>query len=121
MAKFLLPALMKAAQVWHCQVGFARELVPRSGLLGAVLLSFRYVLGSLRSAQSELPKRQAVSTGRCNTGLKFTCGSFNAQSFPRALIEAQRYFVEIDENSYVACHDYWRINGSGQKYPGKAL
>jgi hypothetical protein len=44
----------------------------------------------------------AVSTGRCNTGLKFTCGSFKAQSFPRALIEAQRYFVEIGENCYVA-------------------
>jgi hypothetical protein len=65
-------------------------------------LSFRDVLGSLRSAQSALPKRQAVSTGRCNTGLKFTCGSFNAQSFPRALIEAQRYVVEIGENNYVA-------------------
>jgi hypothetical protein len=57
---------------------------------------------SLRSAQSELPKRQVVSTDRCNTGLKFTCGSFKPQSFPRALIEAQRYFVEVGENGYLA-------------------
>jgi hypothetical protein len=33
--------------------------------------------------------------GRCNTGLKFTCGSFNAQSFSWALVEAQGYLVEI--------------------------
>ena len=33
--------------------------------------------------------------GRCNTGLEFTCRSFKAQSFSRALIEAQGYLVEI--------------------------
>ncbi len=96
--------------------------MPRSGFIGTNPVSLSATCWDLFvPAQSELPNRQAVSTGRCNTGLKFTCGSFNAQSFPRALIEAQRYFLEIDENSYVACHDYWRINGSGQKYPGKAL
>jgi hypothetical protein len=33
--------------------------------------------------------------GRCNTGLEFTCRSFKAQSFSRALIEAQGYLVEV--------------------------
>ena len=33
--------------------------------------------------------------GRCNTGLEFTGGSFKAQGFSRALIEAQGYLVEI--------------------------
>jgi hypothetical protein len=55
--------------------------------------------------------------------MKVTLG--NVRLLPKlgvqALIEAQRYSVEIDENSYVACHDYWRINGSGQKYLGRAL
>ena len=37
----------------------------------------------------------AVSTGRCNTGLEFTRRGFKAQSFSRALIQAQRYFVEF--------------------------
>ena len=37
----------------------------------------------------------AVSTGRCNTGLEFICRGFKAQSFSRALIQAQRYFVEF--------------------------
>ena len=37
----------------------------------------------------------AVSTGRCNTGLKFTRGSLKAQGFSRTLIEAQSYLVEI--------------------------
>jgi hypothetical protein len=32
---------------------------------------------------------------RCNTGLEFTCGSFKAQSFSWALIEAQGYLVEV--------------------------
>jgi hypothetical protein len=40
-------------------------------------------------------KNVAVSTGRCNADLKFTGWSFKAQSLPRALIEAQGYFVEI--------------------------
>lgn len=38
----------------------------------------------------------ALSTGRCNTGEQFTRGSFNAQDLPPALIQAQRYFVEIE-------------------------
>ncbi len=42
-----------------------------------------------------LLKRWAGSTGRCNTRLKFTCRSLKAQSFSRALIEAQSYLVEI--------------------------
>jgi len=33
--------------------------------------------------------------GRCNTGLEFTSGSFKAQSFSGALIEAQGYLVEV--------------------------
>ena len=33
--------------------------------------------------------------GRCNTGLKFTCRSFKAESFSWALVEAQGYLVEI--------------------------
>jgi hypothetical protein len=37
----------------------------------------------------------ALSMGRCNTGLQFTSWSFKAQSFPWALIELQRYFVEV--------------------------
>ena len=41
------------------------------------------------------PKSPAGSTGRCNTGLKFTRRSFKAQGFSRALIEAQSYLVEI--------------------------
>jgi hypothetical protein len=38
---------------------------------------------------------RVVSMGRCNTGLEFTCRSFKAQSFSRALIEAQGYLVEV--------------------------
>jgi hypothetical protein len=41
------------------------------------------------------PIRAAVSMGRCKTGLEFTCRSFKAQSFSRALIEAQGYLVEV--------------------------
>jgi hypothetical protein len=41
------------------------------------------------------PLPAAGSTGRCNTGLKFTRRSFKAQGLSRALIEAQSYFVEI--------------------------
>src|ERR1700760_3353443 len=37
----------------------------------------------------------ASSTGRCNTGLQFTRRRFKAQGLSRALIEAQRYLVEI--------------------------
>jgi eukaryotic-like serine/threonine-protein kinase len=39
--------------------------------------------------------QEAVSMGRCNTGLEFTCRSFKTQSFSRALIEAQGYLVEV--------------------------
>src|ERR1700678_4235679 len=38
----------------------------------------------------------AGSTGRCNTGLESTCGSFKVQRFSWALIEAQGYLVEVD-------------------------
>jgi hypothetical protein len=42
-----------------------------------------------------LLKSWAVSTGRRNTGLKFTRGSFKAQSFAWALIEAQGDFIQV--------------------------
>jgi hypothetical protein len=38
---------------------------------------------------------RAISTGGCNAGLKFTRGSFKAQSLAWALIEAQGYVVEV--------------------------
>jgi hypothetical protein len=61
---------------------------------GALLIQFpeNGVAGSLGSL---LPESRAVSTGRCNAGLEFTSCSFKAQSFPWALIELQRYFVEV--------------------------
>jgi hypothetical protein len=37
----------------------------------------------------------AVSTDRCNTCLEFTSWSFKVQSFARALIESQSYFIEV--------------------------
>ena len=40
-------------------------------------------------------KTPAVSTGLRTTGLKFTSWSFKAQSFSWALIELQRYLIEI--------------------------
>jgi hypothetical protein len=39
--------------------------------------------------------KTAVSTGRCNAGLKFTSWSIEAQSLPWTLIEAQGYLVEV--------------------------
>ena len=51
------------------------------------------VVGEARA--SEFPNGCAGSTGRCNTGLKFTRRSFKAQSFARALIESQGYLVEV--------------------------
>ena len=44
---------------------------------------------------TDLPESGAVSTGRCNTCVKFTSRSFKAQSLSRSLIEAQGYLVEI--------------------------
>jgi hypothetical protein len=41
------------------------------------------------------PQWGAVSTGRCNAGLKFTSWSIEAQSLPWTLIEAQGYLVEV--------------------------
>jgi hypothetical protein len=41
------------------------------------------------------PNSLAGSTGRCNTGLKFTRRRFKAQGLSRALIEAQGDLVEI--------------------------
>ncbi len=41
------------------------------------------------------PETWAVSTVRRNTGSEFTRRSLKAQGFPRALIEAQGYFVEF--------------------------
>jgi hypothetical protein len=55
----------------------------------------QFILGPFRSMDSLLPKTWAVSTGGCNTGLQFTRRSLKAQGFPRALIEAQRYFVDF--------------------------
>ena len=46
--------------------------------------------------EPECLQNEAVSTGRCNTGLEFTSWSFNVQSLARSLIEAQGYFVEVD-------------------------
>ena len=40
-------------------------------------------------------KTPAGSTGRCNTSLQFICWRLKAQSFSRALIEAQRDLVEM--------------------------
>jgi len=39
--------------------------------------------------------RVAVSTGRCNTGLKFTRRRLKAQGLSRALIETQRDLIEM--------------------------
>src|SRR5271156_6500637 len=50
------------------------------------LLTDFFVLTGLAN---KFPKSRAVSTGGCNTGLKFTRRSFKAQSFAWALIEAQ--------------------------------
>src|ERR1035437_9542754 len=44
---------------------------------------------------SDLLKTPAGSTGRCNTGLKFTRRGFKAQGLSRALIQAQSYLVEM--------------------------
>jgi hypothetical protein len=52
------------------------------------------ILGKRRFRQL-LALVPAVSTGRCNTGLESTSWSFKSQSFSRALIEAQGYFVEV--------------------------
>jgi hypothetical protein len=101
MAKIFLPALMKARPALQ---GLLREGIgaAKGVYWEQSCLPFRDVQGSLRSAQSELPKKTGgLTTGRCNTGLKFTCGRFKAQSFPRALIETQSYFVNIGENGYV--------------------
>jgi len=43
----------------------------------------------------KLPNNRAVSTGRCNTGLKFTRRSLKAQGLSRALIETQGDLVEM--------------------------
>jgi hypothetical protein len=40
-------------------------------------------------------KCPAGSAGQCNTRLQFTRRGFKAQGLSRALIEAQRYLVEI--------------------------
>ncbi len=40
-------------------------------------------------------KNEAVSTGRCNTGLQFTRRSLKSQSLSWTLIEAQSYLVEF--------------------------
>ncbi|MBB5061561.1 hypothetical protein HDF16_006297, partial [Granulicella aggregans] len=37
----------------------------------------------------------AVSTGRCNTGMEFTSGSIEVQSFPGTLIELPSHFIEV--------------------------
>ena len=46
-------------------------------------------------AHIELPENGAVSTGRRNTGLKFTGPGLKAQGFSRSLVQAHRYFVEF--------------------------
>ena len=56
--------------------------------LGLVVSPEQYMMDGL-------PETTAGSTGRCNTGLEFTGRSFKAQGFSRALIQAQRYFVEF--------------------------
>ena len=48
-----------------------------------------------RAPIAKFPKTPAGSTGRCNTGLKFTRRSLKAQGLSRALIETQGDLVEM--------------------------
>jgi hypothetical protein len=63
----------------------------------------------------KLPKMLAVSMGRCNTGLKFSCRSFKAQGFPWALIEAEGYFV------WVGLGVAGQVGFSGEVLPQQAV
>ena len=63
-----------------------------SGGIPAVLSVAR---GLTEQWSLKLPKNGAVSTGRCNTGLKFTRRRLKAQGLSRALIETQRDLVEM--------------------------
>jgi hypothetical protein len=50
------------------------------------VLDFSLQNGVIGNFVTNLPKCRASSTGRCNTGLKFTRRGFKAQGLSRALI-----------------------------------
>ena len=60
----------------------------------STLVALLRVTGNLEVIPKCL-QSHAGSEGRRNTGLEFTGRGFKAQSFSRALIQTQRYFVEF--------------------------
>src|SRR5271156_4284817 len=117
MAKILLPALMKAAQVWHCQVGFARELVPRSGFIGsspalfplrAGFSSFRAIgaaekTGITAPSAKELARQTLLQTPAAAGSLSQSAELRSQSSLipqPKANASANRSPVLNEENTF---------------------